>query len=170
MKAATLALLLAACSGVSSRVHVTFARLDFDIPSDWTSRDSVRRGTATQMWTPTENERKESIMVIRSELAAVTAQAGSPTVDGLLADATRGLPGARAGTVVPVLTKSGLQGVSVDVSFVPPLAGGERYHRVHVVLLDRARSSLINVMYTAKDPEESHQTLDLVLSTIREEG
>jgi hypothetical protein len=165
-----LVLILSACGGGPTREHVTFARLGFDVPSDWTSHDSIRRGTSTEMWTPNENDRKESITLIRSELAAAVAQAGSPTLDTLVAEATRGLPGARAGTVVPLVTKSGLQGVSVDVSFIPPRAGGERYHRVHIVLIDHARSSLVNIMYTAKNPDESHHALDLVLSTIREEG
>lgn len=163
-----LALVLASCGGSSGTQHVAFAKLVFDMPSDWSSHDSIWRGTSTAVWTPDENaDAKESVTVIRSEKAAPVAQAGSPTLDSLVASADAGLPGAKTSSVIPILTQSGLAGVRVEVEFTPP-GMRERYHRVHIVLVDHAHVSLIHVMYTARNPDEKRSALNLVLSTIRE--
>jgi hypothetical protein len=158
---------LVACSGTTSRQHASFAKLSFDMPEDWASRDSIRRGTATSVWTPADNDRHESITLIRSQLANVVAQAGSPTLEGLVASADGGLPGATPARVVPLFTTSGLAGVRTEVDYVPP-GQRARYHRVHVVLVDREKASLVNLIYTAKTPDENLEALNLVLATIRE--
>lgn len=158
---------LIACSSTSSRQHASFAKLSFDMPEDWAPRESTRRGTATSVWTPADNDRHESLTVIRSQLASVVAQAGSPTLDNLVASVDGGLPGATVARAVPLFTTSGLAGVRTEIDYVPP-GQRERYHRVHVVLVDREKASLVNLIYTAKAPAENLEALNLVLATLRE--
>jgi hypothetical protein len=155
------------CSGTPSRHHVSFAHLGFEMPHDWERRESARRGIYAAIWTPEDNDRKESVTIIRTELAKATASAGSPTVDNVLATAVNGLPSAKTSIVVPILTRSGLHGVRVDVDYIPPGAR-ELYHRVHAVLIDHDSGSLIHLLYTAKSPDERLDTFNLVLNTIHE--
>jgi hypothetical protein len=158
---------LAACSGTSTRQSVKFSRLSFEMPEDWSHKDTLLRGSATSVWTPDDNVRKESVTVIRTIFAPAVAQAGSPALDSILANAESSLPGAKAMPVAPFLTRSGLPGARIDVEYVPP-GQRERYHRVHVVLVDHERSSLIHVLYTARTPDAELSVLDTVLATIRE--
>jgi len=160
---------LTACNASSGHEHVTFAHLAFDVPGAWSNHDEVRRGVSTTMWTPEDNANKESITVIRTHAVGAVPQAGIATLDRLIKNATENLPGARVAGIVPVRTEHGLQGVRVDVSYVPP-STHERYRRIHVVLVDADRASLVLVMYTAKIADQQLEALELVLSTIREEG
>ena len=169
MKAAlVLILALAACGRGASRQRVEFANLTFELPGNWVHQDTSRRGLATTVWTPDDNaDRKESISVIRTELAPAVAQAGVPAIDRLLESAQVSLPDARMLGRSQVKTASGLTGTRIDISFVPP-GLHERYRRVHVVLVDGA--SLVHVLYTARSPEDDLSTFNLVLGSIREQG
>jgi hypothetical protein len=158
---------VASCSGGSSNQHIAFAHLSFEVPHDWANQDSKWHGLATSVWTPSENERKESVTVMRSERARAVALAGSQMLEGLVANAQRALPDARVSAVVPVSTRGGLSGMRVDLDYVPP-GLREHYHRVHVVLIDG--NSLVHVLYTAKAPDQAMTTFNLVLDTLREEG
>jgi hypothetical protein len=155
---------LAACSG-SSGQKVSFAHLVFEVPTGWDHKDTSRRDVATTVWTPDDNDRKESITVIRTDEVPVVANAGEATLRQYLANAQAGLPGARVTPVKAVHTKLGLSGVSTTVDYVPP-GMRDHYHRVHVVLVDG--TSLVHVIYTARTADPSHEALNGVLSTIHE--
>lgn len=166
MKRAALVLVaLVACGRSSSRQRVDFAHLTFELPGDWGHHDASRRGVVTGVWTPKDNERKESVTVIRSELAPVTAHGDPAALSQLIEGAQAALVDAQVSKPIAVKTQSGLSGVRIDVSYLPPGAR-ERYHRVHVVLVDG--SSLIHVLYTAKSPDPQLTALDSVLGTIRD--
>lgn len=156
---------LAACGRGSSRQRVDFAHLTFEVPSDWSHHDASLRGVKSSVWTPQDNARKESLMVIRSELAPMTAHADLSVLTQLVEGAQAALVDAHVSQPVTVKTQSGLTGVRIDVSYLPP-GQHERYHRVHVVLVDRA--SLVHVLYTAKSPDPQLLALNSVLGTIRE--
>jgi hypothetical protein len=160
-----LAACLIACNGSSERQDVAFAHLRFEVPGGWNHADTSRRNVATTVWTPEENGRKESITVIRTEEVPAMAHAGEATVGQYLANAVAGLPDARVVQPRMVHTKLGLSGVSTDVDFIPP-GLHERYHRVHVVLVDG--DSLVHVIYTARSADPSLDALSGVLATIRE--
>lgn len=155
---------LGACSGSGSQ-QISFAHLMFQVPSCWDHHDDSRGGVATTVWTPSDNDRKESITVIRTDEVPVTAQASEGTLGQYLASAQASLPGARVGYVKPVHTKLGLSGVTTDVDYVPP-GLRDHYHRVHVVLVDG--SSLVHVIYTARKADPDLEALNGVLATIHE--
>jgi hypothetical protein len=150
----------------SSRQHVEFARLSFDVPGDWHHSDNIFKGVSTSVWTPEANDDKESITVIRSEIAPALEHASESQLASLLQRA-QNFAAARVSTAVATTTPSGFSGARVEVDYVPP-GLHERYHRVHVVLLDGA--SVIHVMYTAKHADPKFTALNTVLGTIREEG
>jgi len=162
--ALSVALALVSCNATTNQ-HVTFAHLSFDVPGDWSQYETDHRGVSTQVWTPAGNDEKESLTLIRTELAPVTAQAGASTLSTLLAQAQSGLPESKVSATNAVSTKSGLSGVRVDVDYVPK-GLKDRYHRVHVVLVDG--NSLIHVLYTAKSPDMSFTALNLALATLQE--
>ena len=160
------ALVLAACGRTSTRHRIDFAHLSFDLPGDWTHHEATRRGVDTAICTPTENDRKESVTVIRSELAPLTARAGGGTLSQLLETAQADLPGVRVSKVTSIKTDSGLSGARIEADFIPP-GQTEHYYRVHVVLVDG--SSLVHVLYTARSADPDVGTLNAVLATIRDE-
>jgi hypothetical protein len=155
---------LAACgSGEIARQHVQLGSLTFDVPADWQRGDTTRRGIATAIWSPGDNERKETITVTRSELVPATAAAGPALLEQLLARASQ-LPDAHRSETKQVTTQQGLQGARVELDYTPPNSR-LRYHRVHVVLADG--DALVHVLYTALDPDRDLDALRLVLATIR---
>ena len=162
---AALLLFVAACgSSPITPQHATMAELTFDTPADWRRSDINRRGTVTSVWTPSDdNADKESIVVTRTELVPHVATAGPQTIERLLLRAAA-LPGARARNAQPYATPRGLHGARIELDFVPP-GRTQRYHRVHVVLVEG--TALVHVMYTAANPDDDERALELVLSTIR---
>lgn len=164
MKYLLLAVAVSACGGSSSYQHVRIAQLGFDIPGEWHAQDTTWRGLVTSTWTPEDNDAKESLVVMRSERSPVVATAGAATIQRLLVAAQP--PGARMSPLKPVVTAHGFAGTRVDLDFTP--AGlRERYHRVHIVLVDG--ESLVHVLYTARRPDEAQRTLNIILASIREE-
>jgi hypothetical protein len=143
------------------------ASLRFDVPSEWTRSDWHHRGIATSQWVPQDNDRKESIAIIRSERSPATANAAANTLEQLLAASQRSLRNVRASKAIPIKTAHGLVGARIDVDFVPN-GLSERYHRVHVVLSD-ANGTLVHVLYTAKTPDGDVKALSIVLDSIRHE-
>jgi hypothetical protein len=152
------------CNATTNQ-HVSFAHLAFDVPGDWSHYETDHRGVSTQVWSPAGNDEKESLTIIRTELAPVTARAGASTLSTLLAQAQAGLPESRASAPSPVTTRLGYSGVRVDVDYLPK-GVNERYHRIHVVLIDG--KSLIHVLYTARAPDSSLTAFKLALATLRE--
>lgn len=155
---------LAAC-GSSANQRVSFAHLSFEVPSGWEHHDTSRRGVATTVWTPDDNDRKESITIIRTDEVPVVAQAGEAILGQYLENAQAGFQDARVSEVRTVHTKLGLSGVTTNVDYIPP-GLRDRYHRVHIVLVDGA--SLVHVIYTARSADPGLESLNGVLATIRE--
>ena len=158
-----------ACTGAPDQ-HVRLGTLAFDVPGGWHDTRETRRGVLTAVWAPEDNARKESVTVIRSELApnVAGAAAQSPALVAQLAEqAQAGLADARITPATTYTVASGLAGVRLDVEFVPP-GLRERYHRVHIVLVDR--TALVHVLYTARSAEANPPALGLVLRSLREEA
>lgn len=173
MKAPISLVLLAALSACGSqreeaREHARLASLSFDVPAGWSRTDSMQRGVLTAEWRPEHNERRESITVIRTELAPALAKAGPAALEPYLAAAQRSLPSVRPSRVKSIETARGLKGMRVDAEFVP--VGQEQpYRRVHVALVDPKGTALIHVLYTAKHPDRALTALELVLANLRRE-
>ena len=155
-------------SSGSARQKAQLASLTFDVPAAWQHDDSHARGVATTVWHPAadDNERRETVTVIRSELSPAVAKAGAATISRLVARAQGALHDARVSAVTPVTTAHGLAGVRLEVDYVPP-GLRQRYHRVHVVLADPDGLALIHVLYTARTPDDELDALNLVLGSIR---
>jgi len=162
---AVVATTLSCGNGSVPSQHVQIAHLGFDVPDDWRNADTERNGLVTSVWTPANNDHKESITVIRSERSPAVASARISTIESLLASAQS--PGARVSPAQLVTTAQGLSGVRIEVDYVPPGLTAS-YHRVHVVLVDG--TSLIHVLYTARSPDASLQTFNLVLGSLHEES
>ena len=153
------------CSSMAkSRQRFEFAQLTFEMPGDWQHSDRVFKGVATTIWMPEENDHKESISVIRSELAPAMEHASPSQLADLLAHA-ESFADAKVSPPQAVMTASGFSGARVEVDYVPQ-GQREHYRRVHVVLLDHA--SIIHVLYTAKQADPQLTALNTVLGTIRE--
>lgn len=164
MKRVALAALAAASCSVGSKQHVTFAHLSFDVPGGWEHKDQSFKGVATTIWTPDSNDDRESLTIVRSEIASATTHANEAQLGDLLRRA-EGFSDAQVTAAKATTAASGLAGARVELDYVPP-GQHERYHRVHVVLVDG--SSLVHVIYTAKQADPRLSALDLVLGSIRE--
>lgn len=160
---------LASCAGGEGppRVRVTHASLVFDVPENWQRVDYSRRGVATAVWQPDDNDRKESITVIRTEQSPAVAKAGAVGIEPYLAAAQRSLLNARVSKTKRITTPQGLEGARVELDFVPQ-GMSETYRRVHVVLADG--SSLVHVLYTAKQPDRDTDAIGVVLENLKHEG
>jgi len=158
---------LAACNTDTSRERVDFANLSFDVPAGWTQHAEHVRGIATGVWTPEHNDKKESITILRTELAPATAGASASTLGALAEAAAAPLGATHVSRATPITTSSGLSGVRIESDYVPHDVHAS-YHRVHVVLVDG--HSLVHVLYTARSADPSLSALDVVLDSIREEG
>lgn len=161
-----IALVSASCSS-TSRQKVEFARLQFEMPAEWQHHDETFKGVATTMWTPEDNaDAKESLIVIRTEMVSTLEHTSEAQLAALLENAQEST-GARVSPVVAVTTASGFTGARAEADYVPP-GLSERYHRVHIILVDGG--SLLHVLYTAKRPDPQLSALNTVLATIREGG
>jgi hypothetical protein len=165
MLLAATALAAAISCGSSASQHVQVAHLGFSMPSDWHNVDSNQRGLVTSVWTPDENDHKESVTVIRTERSPDVAKAGQEAIETLLTSAQ--YPGSKVAATTTIKTKQGMSGVQIEVDYVPP-GLKHSYHRVHVVLVDG--SSLVHVLYTALVPDPNLDTVNQVLASIREES
>lgn len=160
------ALAAAGCSGNEpAHQHATLGTLGYDMPDGWHRAD---QGARTSVWTPADNNRKESVTVIRAELDREIARRGPGAFAELLVAAQGSLPGAHVGAPEPLITKTGLRGFRVRVDFAP--FGGEqpRYARVHAIVLDG--DSIVHVMYTARTPDPDPSAFEMALDTAHEEG
>jgi hypothetical protein len=164
--AALFVVLVAACSGSEPvHQHATLGPIAYDIPEGWHRTD---QGSHASMWTPPDNDRKESVVVMRGDLDREIERRGPAAYADLLVTAQRSLPHAHVGTPQPVTTKAGLHGFRVAVEFSPFGADKPRYARVHTILLDGA--TVVHVIYTALTPDPDPQALQMVLDTTHEEG
>ena len=156
-------ILSASCSSPElARQHVQVSTLSFDVPAGWTRVDTNRSGLRTSIWSPPINDRSETITVVRSELAPATAAGGVESIKRLLTSAN-GFPSVERSSPELITTQQGMHGARIELDYVP--SGRQRsYHRVHVVLVDQ--DALVHVLYTALQPDEDLEVLDLVLATI----
>ena len=147
----------AACADSHSSQQIQFSSLSFELPDSWTATSTVN--PAYRMWVPADNQRRESIVLIRSNVPA-----GTPVenVGQLLEDAQDGL-GANRPTATVTAIGAGLQGSRVEFDFVPP-GSHDTYHRVHAVFVDG--DSFIHILYTAKNAEPDLSTFAGVLRTL----
>jgi hypothetical protein len=163
----TLALLSACNSDTMEGQHARLADLGFDVPAGWQRIDRQRYGVQSSEWTPEENGRKESLLVIRSETASLPPNADPAAVAKLLDDVPKGFGKATFSKPTPVTTRSGLVGARVEGDYLPPGAS-VRYHRVHVVLVEKS-GAVVHVLYTARRPDTSLTALALIIDSIRNE-
>jgi hypothetical protein len=159
------AVVAASCSSSSSTQHISFARLSFDLPTEWQKIDTSRRDVATATWAPEDNASAESIVVIRTELAPTLSHADPATFASLLEEAQASLDEVHATPARPVRTAHGLSGMRIDLDY-EPTGLYVPYHRVHVALIDG--SSVIHVLYTAREPDPKLAVLEAVLASIHE--
>jgi hypothetical protein len=150
------------------REAVALGPLTFEVPTTWERVDSSHRGFMTAQFTPDDNERHESLIVLRSEQSPAVAKAGGETIRRLLVDAQRALKTPRISDVTPVITARGLEGARVDVDFSPP-ESTTKYRRTHVVLVEGESNALIHLLYTAQRPDPARVALTGVIDTISRE-
>jgi hypothetical protein len=167
----TLFIALAAYAATACKVDTPLARekaqlhdLSFDVPLGWQRIDKAHPGLETAEWRPQDTENyKESITVMRTELAPAVAKAGEPALEPYLRAAQRSLPDIHMLDVKHVATSKGLTGVRVDVDYVPP-GLKDRYRRSHAVFVDGTQ--LVHVLYTARHDDADPAVLDLVVENL----
>lgn len=164
-------LLLSACGGhvlpEQELQHVAFASLLFDMPADWQhTDDTTRNDVKTTTWAPDakENDRKETVMIVRSERTPAIEKVSAGTLEHMLSAAQMSLPNVQASHATSSTNGAGLTWARIDVDFVPP-GCTEPYHRVHAILV--VHGSLVNVLYTARSPDAGLGVLTMVLASIR---
>lgn len=154
-----------ACSDSPSPIQaVAFGPLTFNVTADWQRKDTSNPGWASSMFTPSDNNRFESVTVIRSR----RSDSKNSTLEQLLVSAQRGLHHVKISSVRSVRTANGLSGVKVSVTFQPE-GMMQNYRRTHVVLSESDRT-IVHVIYTAMLPDEDERTLHVVLDSIRLDG
>ncbi|MFN0249826.1 MAG: hypothetical protein ACKV2T_23285 [Kofleriaceae bacterium] len=156
--------LLVGCASnepMASRVE-SLGPLTFDVPSDWARQDFVSGGTSTSVWTPTSNERKESIAVIRVERGAMKVKGA--TLEALVESAQGSLQNARIARIERVSTSRGFSGAKASLSFTPS-GKATAYHRVQATLVDG--DALVHVFYTAVEPDDTVEPFTLVVDSLR---
>ncbi len=167
MRAAVLLAIALSSACSSNDVQIVHVRsVAFELPAGWTRTETVEPGSTTVVWTPAENERKESIAVIYSDENAAVAMSGASTFQRLLAIAQTGLPSVRASNPALITTEHGLSGVMQQLQFVPP-GSSATYYRTHAVVSDG--KAMVHVLYTARTPDASREAFNAVLKTIRHE-
>jgi hypothetical protein len=162
---ALVAMLATGCGGASDRVEL--ASLSFEAPPSWQRTDSHGHDSATAVFAPVVNARKESITVIRTEVGPIANHYSTATLTQLLAGAQSALAGGRTSAITRVATDSGLEGLQIVVDYIPP-GLAHPYHRIHAVLSDG--TALVHVIYTAFAPDPELAAFHKVLATLREES
>lgn len=141
----------------------TVEGLQYALPLGWSVRDQSEQTRKILVWTPDDNEHKESITIIKTQSLVGLTQVGLPRMQGLLSAASAGLPEASFTTPTRVVTSRRLVGLRVDGQFTPTGAGAP-YRRIHVVMLDG--TALVHVLYTARNLSEEPEGLRIVLETL----
>jgi hypothetical protein len=156
---------IAGCSGAVERSEL--GSLSFEAPTAWTRTDSRGNGSLTAVFAPSDNLRKETVTIIRTEVGPIAKEYSSGTLSQLLAGAQSALTNGHTSPISRVTTESGLAGMQVVVDFFPS-GLSTPYHRVHAVLSDG--TALIHILYTALTPDPELGAFHRVLSTLREES
>ena len=138
--------------------------LVFDVPADWARADYGNYGMQTSVWTPLQNERKESISVLRVERAAQKVKGAA--LEQLVEAAQGVLHDAHVVKTERFTTDRGVSGARTTLSFVPR-GTATAYQRVHATFVDG--DALVHVVYTAVDPDPTAEPFTLVLESVRHE-
>jgi hypothetical protein len=152
-------------SNEPARQHAKLGPVGYDMPADWVKTD---RGTRTTVWTPPDNEQKESVTVTRADLDPALAKAGPAALAPLLVKAQGTLAAAQVSTPEPVTTALGLHGYRVTVQFTPRGTGSRTYTRVHELFVDG--TTLVHVMYTAANADLDSAALKMAVDSAHKEG
>lgn len=139
----------------------TFEGLEFAVPEGWTSASQSEHQTKILVVRPNDNDRKESITVMRTREMPALANTDAAYLQQLLADAQRSLLDGKPGRATRVRTKHGFVGARVEADFVPD-GTSAHYHRIHAVVRDG--TSLVHLLYTARDADPG--TFELVLDSL----
>ena len=166
MRAALALVVLAGCSSVREGNPTTFEDLSLWVPYGWQAREVPSPVARHAMeWTPSDNEAKESLTLLRTEPRAAFAQHGATAIAPYLAQAQAQLPRASFAAPQPFASQHGLRGVRIEGQFVPP---GQTvpYRRLHAIV--PVDDHLLHVIYTAREPDR--EAFDLVLDTLQKRG
>ena len=162
------ALVVASACNAESVQRDSIGKVDYIVPSSWHSAKSATKTSATVVWTPEDNARRESISLVSSPIDETLAKSGPGALGPLVARAQGALGHLPPPSVEPISSEHGLSGVEVQLDFTPS-GQTARYHRVHAALLDGNR--VIHVLYTAADPDPTLANLKLVIASLaHEEG
>jgi hypothetical protein len=144
--------------------RVSFGPLEIDLPADWKASQQTPQKAA---WAPSENGRKESLLLTRTGPREAIVKAGSSAIERFLVDAQKSLPRASFGPPTRFTTRNGMAGVLIEGDFVPQ--SGKRYRRSHAVLIDGVGDgALLHVVYTAASPDS--QPMKIVLDSVQRKG
>ena len=172
MTRAWIVVALVGCQGsrVEDVQHAKLAELAYEVPAAWTHHDVSARTWANVTWTPVDNERRESLQIVRTDVSPALAKAGTDYVEELLRQAQGSLPDAKVSTATRFTSPWGFAGVRLEATFTPS-GSRERYHRTHAVLVDPSGPRLVHVLYTAADPDDEATAFTMVLTSLHaEEG
>lgn len=136
----------------------------YEAPDGWKQVKSHGWHSITTTWTPEDNDHKESIVVIRTEIGPALAKAGTEAIKKQLLNAQQELPQVEVlGAVNDFRSGKNLTGVRIEDNFTP--AGSKsQYHRAHTVLFDG--TDIVHVLYTAAQPDSEEQALHLVVNSL----
>lgn len=160
------ALLALGCAGDGRETRsASIDGLAYSVPAEWQSKNQSEHQTKIALWTPDDNDRKESVAIVRTRAMPALVHADFQRIQQLLSDAQKNLPRGSFGVASRFKSQHGLTGARIAGSFVPD-GGVVHYHRFHAVVIDR--DSLVHVIYTATDANQS--TFDLVLDSLARKG
>lgn len=160
------ALLAAGCRDSPNVEHATLDGLEYAVPAGWQMKDVSERYSKIVVWSPRDNDGKQSVTLVRTEALPAVTEAGVTHLERVLDEAQRGLPRGRFGRPIQFRTDQGFAGVRIDGEFVPT-GTSLAYRRVHAVVIDG--TSLVHVIYTAS--RANRASFDLVLASLsRKDG
>lgn len=158
--------LFVACHEPSTPIELhELGELEYAMPSDWESKSRIEAGRKVVEWMPKDNSQKESIVLIYSETLPAMAKAGPTAIAPRLAEAQLALRGAFE-RPARFRSKSGVEGVLVDGSFIPP-DQQRRYRRSHAALA--AGDRMVHVLYTA-ERATNRATFTALLNSLQRKG
>lgn len=157
--------LLTACSSEGTSVErARLSTLSFNVPTGWQRVDRERSGVVTAEWRPENNERKESIVVMRTRTFAEAATQSMDSLEELLLKSHSA--DSKISSTTRLETPAGIEVVRVEYDFQPP-ASMQTYHRVHAVLRDK--DAIVHVLYTARTPDPELDDLSFLVNSLRRE-
>lgn len=149
------ALLIGACADKPREMtSANLGNIEYAVPEGWAMRDASQNGQTILIWTPSDNDRKQSITVIRTQPMPHLVNASKEYLASKLGQTLK-QPGRS------LVTKRGLDAARADGRFTPR-GMAATYMRSHAVVFDG--DALVHLIYTAKDPDR--EVFDLVLDHV----